>query len=235
MKPRHSILLAITALGMACQATLASDLSYTYLDFQAIQQTVEATGSQQPVFGQTVDILADDGDGVSVQGSLAIGERFYAVGSFATSIIDVSGVITNPLGVTEASDNFDLLAGRLGFGYIQSIGDTFDLIAQINFDSAELDFGSFAGEDFDVSDSGVGGTVGFRWNPTTQFELFSAAVFTQVGDPLLNQLEFDSDTRFNVGLRWYFIKDLALGLEFESGQIDTATLSLRFSFGKLDW
>ena len=218
---------------------MASDLSYTFLDFQAVSQSVEAIGTQQPVPGQTVDVVTDEGDGVAVQGSVAIGERFYLIGSFSTSIIDVSGVITSPAlpppGFTDVADNFDLLMGKLGFGYIQPFGDTFDLIAEVNFDSAELDFGSFAGENFDLSDSGVGATVGFRWGPTPQFEIFSAARYTSVGDPLLQTLEFDSDTRFDLGLRWYFIKDLALGLEYSTGEIETLTVSMRFSFGKLTW
>ena len=213
----------------------ASDLSYTVLDFQALSQTVDGAGIQTPVANQTVAVNTDSGDGVAVAGSLAFGERFYALGAFQTSVIDVDGVITNPLGVTNVSDDFDLLNSRLGLGYVQPLGADFDVVAEITFDSAELDFGGFAGENFDIDDSGVGGRIGFRWNPVEAFELFSYGRYSTVGEAVLDTLEFDSDTLFTAGFRWYFLEDLGLGVEYESGEIETLTISVRFSFGNLPW
>ena len=84
-----------------------------------------------------------------------------------------------------------------------------------------------------MDDSGVGARVGFRWNPGERWEFTGFGRYTPVGALDLNSLEFDTDTLFGLGMRWYFFEDLAVGLEFETGEIDTVTLSMRFSFGRL--
>ena len=221
--------------AIAWNSALASDLSYTVLDFQALSQTAEASGLQTPVPTQDVAISTDSGEGIGLSGSLAIGDRFYAGGAFQSSVIDVNGVVTNPLGTTVVSDEFDLINSRLAFGYIQELGTNFDVYAELAFESLEFDFGGFAGEDFDTDDSGLGGAVGFRWNPSAQWEVFSAARFTPVGKVLLNSRELDSDTLVNLGIRWYFLEDLGLGVNYESGEVETLTISIRFSFGNLPW
>ena len=225
----------ILVLSGLASISLASDLSYTVLDFQAVSQSVDAAGIQTPVPSQTVAVNTDSGEGVAVAGSLAIGERFYALGTFQTSIVDVNGVITNPLGVTNVTDDFDLLNSRVGAGYIFPLGRDFDVVAELTFDSAEFDFGGFAGEDFDTDDSGVGGKIGFRWNPTEAVEVFSHGRYSSVGKVDLQTRDFDTDTLFTAGLRWYFLEDLGLGVEYESGEIETFTISVRFSFGNLPW
>ncbi len=235
MKPLTLVLASALCWAPLSSHVAASDLSYTVLDFQALQQTTEATGLQTPVPLQDVAIATDSGEGIGVSGSLAIGDRFYASGSFQSSVIDVSGVVTNPLGTTNVVDEFDLIASRVAFGYILPLGSDFDVFAEVAFDSLEFDFGSFAGEDFDTDDSGAGGAIGFRWNPSEQWEIFSSARFTSVGKVLLDTRELDSDTAVNVGVRWYFLEDLGLGVNYESAEVETLTISIRFSFGNLPW
>jgi hypothetical protein len=235
MKFNPYALTASLACAIAWNNALASDLSYTVLDFQALSQTAEASGLQTPVPSQDVAITTDSGEGIGLGGSLAIGDRFYAGGAFQSSVIDVNGVVTNPLGTTVVSDEFDLINTRLVFGYVHELGVNFDVFAEVAFESLEFDFGSFAGENFDTDDSGAGGAVGFRWNPSAKWEVFSAARFTPVGKVLLNTRELDSDTLVNLGIRWYFLEDLGLGVNYESGEIETLTISIRFSFGNLPW
>jgi hypothetical protein len=45
--------------------------------------------------------------------------------------------------------------------------------------------------------------------------------------------ELDADTLVGFGVNWYFIEDLGAGLTFESGEVETLTISMRFSFGRL--
>ena len=124
---------------------------------------------------------------------------------------------------------------RAGVGYLFEIGTNFDIVLDLTYDTSEYDFGSIAGENFDTHEAGAGAQVGFRWNPVLPFELYAAGRYSTVGKIDLNRREFDSDTLFNLGLRWYFFEDLGVGVEFESGQVDTITLSMRFSFGNLPW
>lgn len=224
------------ALGtLLVETAFASELSYTLLDFQALQQDLPEFGSQEPVPGQIVDIRGQSGEGIGIAGSLAIGDRFYAGGSFQSSILDVMGTVTNPLGVTDVTDEFDSVSSRLYVGYLLPIGTNFDLIFEVSSDSREYDFGSFAGESFDVSDNGIGAQVGFRWNPIPSFEFFSYARFSEVGDVDLNTLQLKEDESLRLGVLWYFFEDLGLGVNVDSGSVDTVSVTMRFSFGNLPW
>ncbi len=49
----------------------------------------------------------------------------------------------------------------------------------------------------------------------------------------MQTLEFDSETRVQLGAMWYFLEDLGVGLDYEGGSVDTVSLSMRFGFGDL--
>lgn len=211
----------------------ASELAYTFLDFQALNHSVDAAGVQMPVPEQTVSVQAGNGDGVAVGGSFAIADRFYLGGLYRSSIIDDTGVVSSPLATAPIDDEFDATLGRLAFGYLHPIGENLDLVAEVSYDSATYDFGSVAGENFDADGSGVGAQLGFRWNPVRALELYAFGRYSAVGKSRLSTREFEADTLVSAGFRWYFFEDLGLGLEFESGEIETTTISMRFSFGRL--
>jgi hypothetical protein len=218
---------------MLAGSASASDLSYTFLDFQYTNNEVDASGSQVPVPNQVVSVDSGTGDGISVAGSFAFSPRFQLDGSFESSIVKVTGAVENPLGVTQVSGDYDMVIANLGFGYRQPFGENFDLLFEVTYDSANYDFGSFAGENFDVQDSGAGARVGFRWNPVPALEVYSFAHHSPVAKANLDRLEFEDDTLFRTGFMWYFFGDLGLGLDYESGPVKTATVSMRFSFGEL--
>jgi hypothetical protein len=224
-----------TMLALAPLTVSASELSYTFLDFQRPEVSVDAFGVQSPVPGQTVQINALDGDGIAVAGSLKVGQRFYVGGSYKSSIVDVTGVISNSLVTLNVADTFDLVQTNLAFGYIHPIGDELDLIAELSYDSANYDFGSFAGENFDLDDSGAGGRIGLRWNPARPVELYLFGRYSPVAKPALSERTYEDGTSFSAGVRWYFFENLGAGIEYDSGDIDTTTISMRFSFGNLPW
>jgi hypothetical protein len=211
----------------------ASELSYTFLDFRYVANDIDAVAEQTPVPTQTVTVNTEDGDGISVGGSVAIGERFYVVGSYQSAIIDVTGEVVNLLGITPVDDNFDFVVTSLGFGYQKELKPTLDLNAELTFDAADYDFGSFAGEDFDTHDSGVGAKAGVRWNPIEPLEVAGFVRWNPVGKPNLTEQRLDSDTLVGVGIGWYFIEDLGVAVNYEVGTVDTLTVSMRFSFGRL--
>jgi hypothetical protein len=216
-------------------AARASDLSYTFLDFQALDSDLDASGTQLPVPQQVVGITTSGGDGIAVAGSVALPGRFYAAGNFRTSIIDITGVVESPLTRVTISDSFDLVSSTIGVGYQRELADNFDVLAELSYESVDYDFGSVAGENFDASDSGLGAKVGFRWNPVPAFELFASGRVTPVGKINLTSRSLDSDTSFSTGVRWYFFNDLGVGVDYESGEVETITFSLRFGFGRLPW
>jgi len=238
MLQRHALFRPSLIALFACAAPAAasaSELSYTYVDFRVLSASVDATGTQSTTPGQDVTAEAGDGDGVSVAGALALPGRFYLVGMFNSSIIDVRARIESPLAQVDIDDEFDLITSRLGLGYQRELAPSLDLTLEVTYDTGEPDFGSLAGEDFDIDTSGVGARVGFRWNPREPFELFAAAGPVPYGKVLLDEKRFDSDVVLNAGLRWYFFPDLGVGLDYQSGDVSSVTLSMRFSFGRLPW
>lgn len=230
---KSSAFLCVVALGSANLE--ASELSYTFIDFSSLNQSVGIYGNQQPDPNQNVFVQSDNADGIALSGSLGITERFFLSGEFTTSIVDVTGTITSPLTQVTVEDTYDLLTSRVGFGYVLPIGENFDFLFDVSYDSREVDFGSLAGENFDSKDSGIGYGVGMRWNPTRAVELHAITRIQPVGETLLDTLEFDSEVVAQAGIFWYVLEDLGLGASFESGQVDTVSLSVRFSFGTLQW
>jgi hypothetical protein len=182
-----------------------------------------------------VTAQAGAGNGIAVGGGVALPGRFYVAGRYRSSTIDVSATITSPLVTVMARDEFDLVATALALGYQRELRENFDFIAELSRDTASYDFGSFALENFDTEDSGLGGRAGFRWNPRPALEVFAAAHHSAVGKPNLSTRDFDADTTFVTGLRWYFFEDLGLGVDYESGDVSTVTVAMRMSFGKLPW
>jgi hypothetical protein len=213
----------------------ASELAYTFLDFEALDTSVTAAGAKTPVPGQTVQIETKDGDGIAVGGSLAVKKRFYMGGFYKSSIVDVVGQVSSPLTTVDLTDTFDLVQSNLYGGYIHAIGDKLDLVFQLSYESSNYDFGSFVGENFDLDESGLGGLFGVRWNPHRAIELFVSGRYSPVAKPLLSEGRHESGSSVSAGLRWYFFENLGMGIEHESGEVDMTTISMRFSFGNLPW
>lgn len=227
---------SLAMLGLfAAGSAAASELSYTYVDFRVLNNSLDLQGIDSPVPAQTVALETGDGDGISVAGSLALPANFYLAGAFNSSIVDVSSTISSPLTETMVDDEFDLITSSFGIGYVYPLGENLDVVGELTYDTGELDFGSLAGEDFDTEGSGAAVRIGFRWNPRRPFELYALGGVSPVGEVSLNERRFDSAAVVNAGFRWYFFEDLGFGLDYQSGDLSALTLSMRFSFGSVPW
>jgi hypothetical protein len=221
--------------ALSATAARAADLTYTYIDFQVLGSEFDATGVQRPIPEQQVAVTADGGTGISVAGSLALPAGLYVAGVYDSSIIDVDTRITSPLAEESIADEFDLISSGFGIGYRRALGQNFDLVAELTYDTAQLDFGSLAGEDFDTTGSGPAARVGFRWSPVESFELYANGGRSPVARVSLDERRFESGTVVNAGIRWYFFEDLALGIGYRGGELSALTVSMRFGFGDLPW
>lgn len=226
--------LSVTACGaLSALPAAASELSYTFLDIGATSVETSLEGVRMPAPSQTVTVGLTDGDGLTVAGSLAIGRRFYIAAANETSVIGVDAFVESPLATAFVGGNVDRVESRAAVGYVQPIGANFDLVFELAYDSIEYDFGSFAGESFDVDDSGAGLGIGLRWNPTAALELFAMAHGSETVEVDLTTGTLDTGTRAMAGVRWYFFEDLGLSFDARSGDADSVNVSLRFSFGDL--
>ncbi len=211
----------------------ASELSYSFVDFGAVNVDGGVEGTKAPTPGQLVTIESGEGDGLTVAGSLAVGQRFYLAASYESSIVDVDALISSPLATVSTGGNFDYIATRAALGYFVPLGEELDLFFEVSYDGADYDFGSFAGENFDADAAGAGAGVGLRWNPTPSLEVFAAARSSAVGEVNLTTSEFDQGVQASLGLRVYFFSDLGLAVDLRSGDVNTLAVSLRFGFGEL--
>jgi long-subunit fatty acid transport protein len=232
LRLRRFAVLTIVAAAPSLTAH-ATDLSYTYLDFQSLDNKIDKTAQQSPLPGQTVTIQTSGGNGIAAAGSYAFGDRWYFGGYYRSSVIDYSGVVKSPIATDQATGTFDLVASNLALGYVHKFGDQLDFTADIDYERSFYDFGSIGGENFDLKDSGVGARAGLRWNPRKPFELFVTAHYSPVAKADLSQHKYESGTSVAAGVRWYFFQNLGLGVEHESGDVEVTTISMRFSFGNL--
>lgn len=102
-----------------------------------------------------------------------------------------------------------------------------DLYGAISYDSTDLDFGSFAGENFDAGDTGVGATVGIRSMFRDKFELRANVRYSGVGDVDLNTGSIDADTLFGVGFGYELVRGLSITGDYESGTFDSWNIGFR--------
>lgn len=226
-------LCAVFAVGWPAAQAAAADLGYSFVDFGAVglQGGLDGTKASTPT--QTVAVHTDTGTGLSVAGSLQVGQRLYLRGSYDSAVIDVSAVVQSPLALVNTSGNFDRTSSRAAFGYHRAFGEKIDAFAELTWDSVNYDFGSFAGENFDAKDSGAGAGIGLRWSATDALEIYAALHASPVADIDLTRSTLSSGTEATVGLRYYFFQDLGFGVDLRSGDVDALTLSMRLGFGEL--
>lgn len=229
---RHIRLLLLAAAVFAATAVLsgnaqAQEVRYSYLDLSYKAQDVDRMGSQVPVPGQTVDIDSQDGDGVRFRGSLATWKRLYLFMDYGSTDIDVDVVVTNDQGVFPASDEFDFTTLRGGAGIYFPIGFSTDIYVEASFDSIDLDYGSFAGDDFDADDQSFGGGLGIRSMVTDDIELRAFGRYSNHETVDLNTLEFDTGVVFGAGFGWQIVRGLSIVGDYESGQFTNWSLGFR--------
>jgi hypothetical protein len=229
---RGSVVVSALLLVSSVNLASAQEISYAWLDMSFIGQEVDRGGVQVPIPGQSVEIAGSDGDGIRFRGSVGAWKNLYLFVDYGSTDIDVDAVITNEQGVFEASDEFDFTAIRGGVGLKFSIFNKTDIFAEVSYDSTDFDFGSFAGEEFDIDAQEVGGAVGFRTLFGDHFELKVQGRYTNVGDIDLNTLEFDSDTLYSIGFAWEVIRGFSIVGDYESGEFSSYGLGFRLDLSE---
>ena len=216
--------LLLTALSAAATA---QEVRYSWLDLSFMNQDVDRMGTQVPIPGQTVDIDASDGNGVRFRGSIGTWHNLYLFVDYASTDIEVSALVTNPLGQFPAEDEFDYTTVRSGVGLRIPLGFKTDLYGEVSYDSLDFDFGSFAGENFDVDEQDIGGAIGIRAMLNDDFEVRAYGRYSSVGDVDLNTTLFEEDTLFGAGFGWQIVRGLSIVADYESGEFSSWSVGFR--------
>ena len=222
-----------TGLLVTPLTSFADEIRYSWFEISYLNQDVGSSGTQSDAaLGQTVDLDADDGDGIQFRASIGTWHNFYGFVHFGSSDIDDEAVVTNTQGTFPASDEFDLTSIRGGVGYRIPLNFTTDIYGEVSYDSLDFDFGSFAGENFDVDDQGIGGAIGIRTIVKRKLEVCAYGRYTDVGDVDLSNRSLDSDVLFGGGLGLQLIRGLSITGEYESGEISSWTLGFRLDLSE---
>lgn len=233
MKQVYRALAAMLAL-LAVTSAGAQEVRYSWFDFGLMAQDVSRSGTAfDPLGNQTYEFNTSDGSGVRFRGSVGTWNNFYALIDFGSSDPKVDGVVTNnTTGFTSTvTDEFDLTTIRGGIGYKFAIGIRTDVIVELTYDSIDLDFGnpvpSVPEFDFDMDAQDIGAAIGIRSMLSDKFEVRAHGRFSNVGDPILNDRTFDSDTLFGAGMGYEIVRGFSITADYESGEIESFSLGFR--------
>jgi len=228
MRNLSAKIVAVLLLVVCSSATFAQDVRYSWFEISYVQQDVGKEGSMtDELLGQTVDYSSTDGNGIKFRGSVGTWHNLFVFVDFNSSDINVNVVVSNSLGQASDSDEFDFTAIRGGVGVKWSLTHKTDIYAAVSYDSADLDFGSFAGENFDTGEKDVGAQVGVRSIFGDKLELRANVRYSGVGDVNLTTGIWDSDTLFGVGFGYELIRGLSITGDYESGQFNSWNIGFR--------
>ncbi len=219
---------AVLLLMVCSSASLAQDVRYSWFEISYVQQDVGKVGSMtDALLDQTVAISSTDGNGVKFRGSVGTWHNLFFFMDFSSSDINVDAVVSNSLGQVSDSDDFDFTTIRGGVGVKWSVTHKTDIYAAVSYDSTDLDFGSFAGENFDAGDKDVGGQVGVRSIFGDKLELRANVRYSAVGDVDLSTGTMDADTLFGVGFGYELIRGFSITGDYESGEFSNWNIGFR--------
>lgn len=227
VQTQGSMVLAALLLIFGAGPAAAQEIRYSWMDMSFVGQDIDRSGVQVPIPGQSVEVVGSDGSGIRFRGSIGTWKNLYLFIDYGSTDIDVDAIITNSQGIFEASDEFDFTAIRGGLGWKLSIFNKTDIFAEVSYDSTDFDFGSFAGENFDIDAQEIGGALGFRTLFGDHFELKVQGRYSNVGDIELSTLEFDSDMLYSIGFAWNVIRGFSIVGDFETGEFSSYGLGFR--------
>ena len=230
MEPfRLRVLLTLLVLVGVTGTANAQEIRYSWLDMSFLAQDVGRAGTLTPLPGQIVDIDVTDGAGIRFRASLGTWHNLYLMVDYGSTDINLTGTVTNTnTGVSlDFEDEFDYTAIRGGVGIKFPIFTKTDLYGELTYDSLDLDFGSFAGENFDMTRQEVGGTLGVRTLFGDNFQLGVHGRYTGVGDADLTTGIFDADTLVGVGFAWQVIRGLSIVGDYEAGELSNWSVGFR--------
>jgi len=222
----------LLAAGFSSPA-MAQEVRYQWLDISFMTQDagLEGSGALTPVPGQTVAVDTSDGNGVRFRGSIGTWHNMYLFMDYASTDIDVIPTVTTPAGedVVGDPDEFDFtnVRGGLGVRFPTGWGPATDIFAEVTYDSTDLDFGSFAGEDYDMDNKDVGGALGIRAMLNDDWRVHAYGRYSSNAEADLNTKEFDAGAVFGVGFGWQIVRGFSIVADYESGEFTNWSIGFR--------
>jgi len=156
-----------------------------------------------------IDSFDEDVDGFALGGSYGLTDNVFVFAGYTDQGTSVAGF------------DIDLQTYNLGLGYAWPLGNALDLYGKVGYVSAEADVQDLGNAD----DDGYSLAAGLRGRAMEQLELEGAVSYVDLSDS-------GDDTTLDLGARWYFTPQFAVGVEGSFGDdANTYGLGVRWSFG----
>jgi hypothetical protein len=156
-----------------------------------------------------IDDFDEEFDGFGIAGSFEFIENWFAYGSYLDQSAEFFDV------------DVDATAYELGFGYAFPLTDAMDLYGKIGYTEVE-----FEAYDESIDDDGYALSLGLRAIVLEQLELQGAVNYVDLSDS-------GDDTSLGLAARWYFMQQLAIGIEGGFGDdANSYGVSARWDFGR---
>jgi len=214
----------------------AQEIRYSWLDMSFMAQDVSRAGSlpSPGIPDQIVNIGVSQGTGVRFRGSVGTWKNFYLMVDYGSTDITVEGSVNNPsVPAPEVfEDEFDYTTIRGGVGLRYPVRYDTDFYGELTYDSLDFDFGSFAGENFDMDRQEVGGTLGVRTMFGDHLQTYLHVRYSAVGDADLTTGNFDTDTLVGLGVAWELIRGFSLVGDYESGEFFSWSIGFRLDLSE---
>lgn len=226
--------LPLLILVAVSSTAIAQEIRYSWLDMSFMNQDVGRSGALTPLPGQVVEVSVSDGSGVRFRGSVGTWNNLYLMIDYGSTDIDLTGLVSNSnTGFEQAvADEFDYTTIRGGVGLRFPIRYNTDIFGELTYDSLDFDFGSFAGENFDMDRQEVGGALGVRTMFGDHVQVYLHARYSAVGDADLTTGFFDTDTLVGAGLAWELIRGLSVVGDYESGEFSSWSIGFRLDLSE---
>lgn len=231
---KASVYLSLLAVVCIGDYAAAQEIRYSWMDMSFMGQDVGRQGALSPLPGQVVDISASDGSGVRFRGSVGTWKNFYVMIDYGSTDIDLTGLVSNSnTGFEEViEDEFDYTTIRGGIGLRYPLRYDTDIFGELTYDSLDFDFGSFAGENFDMDRQEAGGRLGVSTMFGDHVQAYMHVRYSALGDADLTTGFFDTDTLVGVGAAWEVIRGLSLVGDYESGEFSNWSIGFRLDLSE---
>jgi hypothetical protein len=126
-----------------------------------------------------------EGDLLGINGSVAIGESFFAFAGYGKGDVD----IVDPVFGVVASGDMD--QANAGLGFHMPMSESVDFVASLSYEYLEL-----SEQGVSIDDNGLGAGIGLRFAATDQIELNGGIDYVDYGD-FGDRTSFDAKFLYN--------------------------------------
>jgi hypothetical protein len=127
-----------------------------------------------------------EGDLLGINGSVAIGESFFAFAGYGMADVDIVDPVFGVVG------SGDMDQANAGLGFHMPMSESVDFVASLSYEYLE-----FSDQGGSIDENGLGAGIGLRFAATDQIELNGGIDYVDYGDFFGDRTSFDANFLYN--------------------------------------